>query len=70
MLPFAVVGGFWYVWVLDHNLSVASAVGFIALAGVAAEFGVVEADLPKAGARALHRGRRAGCRRHAPFSDR
>ncbi len=41
MLPFAVVGGFWYVWVLDYNLSVASAVGFIALAGVAAEFGVV-----------------------------
>ena len=40
-LPFAVIGGFWYVWALGHNLSVASAVGFIALAGVAAEFGVV-----------------------------
>ena len=40
-LPFAVVGGFWYVWGLGHDLSVASAVGFIALAGVAAEFGVV-----------------------------
>jgi Cu(I)/Ag(I) efflux system membrane protein CusA/SilA len=40
-LPFAVVGGFWYVWALGHDLSVASAVGFIALAGVAAEFGVV-----------------------------
>ena len=40
-LPFAVVGGFWYVWALGHNLSVASAIGFIALAGVAAEFGVV-----------------------------
>ncbi|MEW6688017.1 MAG: efflux RND transporter permease subunit [Pseudomonadota bacterium] len=39
--PFAMVGGFWYVWALGHNLSVASAVGFIALAGVAAEFGVV-----------------------------
>ena len=39
--PFAMVGGFWYVWLLGHNLSVASAVGFIALAGVAAEFGVV-----------------------------
>jgi Cu(I)/Ag(I) efflux system membrane protein CusA/SilA len=39
--PFALVGGFWYVWLLGHNLSVASAVGFIALAGVAAEFGVV-----------------------------
>ena len=40
-LPFAVVGGFWYVWALGHNVSVASAIGFIALAGVAAEFGVV-----------------------------
>jgi Cu(I)/Ag(I) efflux system membrane protein CusA/SilA len=40
-LPFALVGGFWYVHVLGHHLSVASAVGFIALAGVAAEFGVV-----------------------------
>ena len=39
--PFAMIGGFWYVWMLGHNLSVASAVGFIALAGVAAEFGVV-----------------------------
>jgi len=40
-LPFAIVGGVWYVWALGHSLSVASAVGFIALAGVAAEFGVV-----------------------------
>ena len=40
-LPFAVVGGFWLLWALDHAVSVASAVGFIALAGVAAEFGVV-----------------------------
>jgi Cu(I)/Ag(I) efflux system membrane protein CusA/SilA len=39
--PFALIGGFWYVWALGHDLSVASAVGFIALAGVAAEFGVV-----------------------------
>ena len=39
--PFAMIGGFWYIWVLGHNLSVAGAVGFIALAGVAAEFGVV-----------------------------
>lgn len=38
-LPFALVGGFWFVYLLDSNLSVA--VGFIALAGVAAEFGVV-----------------------------
>jgi len=39
--PLALVGGFWYVWALGHEFSVASAVGFIALAGVAAEFGVV-----------------------------
>jgi Cu(I)/Ag(I) efflux system membrane protein CusA/SilA len=40
-LPFALVGGFWLVFLLDFNLSVAVAVGFIALAGVAAEFGVI-----------------------------
>ena len=40
-VPFSLVGGFWLVWVLGHSLSVASAVGFVALAGVAAEFGVV-----------------------------
>ena len=40
-LPFALVGGFWLIWLLGHNLSVASAVGFIALSGLAAEFGVV-----------------------------
>ena len=40
-LPFALVGGLWFVWVLGYNLSVAVAVGFIALAGVAAETGVV-----------------------------
>jgi Cu(I)/Ag(I) efflux system membrane protein CusA/SilA len=40
-LPFALVGGFWLIAVLGYNLSVAVAVGFIALAGVAAEFGVV-----------------------------
>ena len=40
-VPFSLVGGFWLVWVLGHSLSVATAVGFIALAGVAAEFGVV-----------------------------
>ena len=40
-LPFALVGGFWLLWGLGHNLSIASAVGFIALAGVAAEFGVI-----------------------------
>jgi Cu(I)/Ag(I) efflux system membrane protein CusA/SilA len=40
-LPFALIGGFWTLVLLGHNLSVAGAVGFIALAGLAAEFGVV-----------------------------
>jgi Cu(I)/Ag(I) efflux system membrane protein CusA/SilA len=40
-LPFALVGGVWLVYLLGQDLSVASAVGFIALAGLAAEFGVV-----------------------------
>ncbi len=40
-LPFALVGGLWLIYGLGHNLSVASGVGFIALAGVAAEFGVI-----------------------------
>lgn len=40
-VPFSLVGGFWLVWALGHNVSVATAVGFIALAGVAAEFGIV-----------------------------
>jgi copper/silver efflux system protein len=40
-LPFSVVGGLWLLWWLGFNLSVAVAVGFIALAGVAAETGVV-----------------------------
>lgn len=40
-LPFALIGGVWLQWLLGYNLSVAGAVGFIALAGVAAEFGVI-----------------------------
>jgi Cu(I)/Ag(I) efflux system membrane protein CusA/SilA len=40
-LPMALVGGFWLLWLLDYNLSVAAGVGFIALAGVAVEIGVV-----------------------------
>jgi len=40
-VPFSLIGGFWLVWWLDFNLSVAVAVGFIALAGVAAEIGVL-----------------------------
>ncbi|WP_018228454.1 efflux RND transporter permease subunit [Methyloversatilis universalis] len=40
-VPFALVGGVWLMWLLNYNLSVAVAVGFIALAGVAAETGVI-----------------------------
>ncbi len=40
-LPFALVGGFWLMFLLGYNMSIASAVGFIALGGVAAEIGVV-----------------------------
>jgi Cu(I)/Ag(I) efflux system membrane protein CusA/SilA len=40
-LPFALAGGVWYLWLLEFNMSVAVMVGFIALAGVAAEFGVI-----------------------------
>jgi Cu(I)/Ag(I) efflux system membrane protein CusA/SilA len=58
-LPFALVGGVWAMWLLDYNLSIAVAVGFIALAGVAAETGVVMllyldhawADITRAGRR-------------------
>jgi len=40
-LPFALVGGIWLLYLIGYNLSVAGAVGFIALAGVSAEFGVI-----------------------------
>ena len=40
-VPFALVGGIWLMWALGYNMSVAVAIGFIALAGVAAETGVV-----------------------------
>jgi len=40
-LPFALTGGIWFMYLQGYNLSVATGVGFIALAGVAAEFGVV-----------------------------
>ncbi len=40
-VPFALIGGAWLVWWLDYNMSVAVTVGFIALAGVAAETGVI-----------------------------
>ncbi len=40
-LPMALIGGIWLLWLLDYQLSVAVGVGFIALAGVAVEIGVV-----------------------------
>ncbi len=40
-IPFALVGGIWLIYILGYNLSVAIVVGFIALAGVAAEIGVL-----------------------------
>ena len=40
-VPFALVGGLWLVWSLGHAVSIATLIGFIALAGVAAEFGVI-----------------------------
>ena len=40
-LPFALIGGLWLVWLLGHAVSVATLIGFIALAGVAAEFGII-----------------------------
>ncbi|GAA7758112.1 MULTISPECIES: efflux RND transporter permease subunit [Cupriavidus] len=40
-LPLALIGGLWLLYLLGYNLSVAGVVGFIALAGVAAEFGVI-----------------------------
>ena len=41
-LPLAMIGGFWFLYFLDYNFSVAVWVGFIALAGLAAEIGVVK----------------------------
>lgn len=40
-VPFSLIGGVWLIWLLDYNLSVAVIIGFIALAGVATETGVV-----------------------------
>lgn len=40
-LPFSLIGGVWLLWWLEHDVSIASAVGFSGLAGVAAEFGIV-----------------------------
>src|SRR3546814_20570452 len=40
-LPFALIGGLWLLWLLGHAVSIATLIGFIALAGVAAEFGFI-----------------------------
>ena len=40
-LPFALIGGFWFIYLLGYNWSVAVAIGFVALSGVATETGVV-----------------------------
>ncbi len=40
-VPFALIGGFWFMYFLGHAMSIATAVGFIALTGVSAEFGVI-----------------------------
>ncbi|HSX62603.1 MAG TPA: efflux RND transporter permease subunit, partial [Tahibacter sp.] len=40
-LPLALVGGLWLIWLLGHAVSIATLIGFIALAGVAAEFGII-----------------------------
>jgi Cu(I)/Ag(I) efflux system membrane protein CusA/SilA len=40
-LPFALIGGLWLIWGLGHAISIATLIGFIALAGVSAEFGVI-----------------------------
>ena len=60
-LPFALVGGIWFIWLLGYHWSVAVAVGFIALAGVAAETGVVMLIyLEHAWTARLAEGRRSG----------
>ncbi|MGR3715279.1 MAG: efflux RND transporter permease subunit, partial [Thermohalobaculum sp.] len=58
-VPFALVGGVWLMWWLGYNMSVAVAVGFIALAGVAAETGVVMLIYLDQALTQLHEERRA-----------
>jgi copper/silver efflux system protein len=63
-LPFSLVGGVWLMWWMGFNMSVAVAVGFIALAGVAAETGVIMLIPITPGTRCGRRSSpRAGCRR-------
>ena len=63
-LPFALVGGFWLMYLLGYNMSVATAVGFIALAGVAAEIRRRHAGLSEPG------GDGSRCRRTTARSER
>ena len=56
-LPFALTGGVWFLYAMGYNLSIATGVGFIALAGVAAEFGVVMLIYLKQRAAGPHRAR-------------
>jgi Cu(I)/Ag(I) efflux system membrane protein CusA/SilA len=64
-VPFALVGGVWLMWMLGYNLSVAAGVGFVALAGVAAETGVVMLIYLDNAWRAIEAKRRAQGRRPA-----
>jgi Cu(I)/Ag(I) efflux system membrane protein CusA/SilA len=57
-LPFALVGGLWLLFLLGYNFSIASAIGFIALGGVSAEFGVIMLIYLD---HAIERHRKAGC---------
>ena len=62
-LPFALVGGLWLMWWLGFNISVAVAVGFIALSGVAAEIGVIMLIYLDHAMKELQAERRLGARR-------
>ena len=69
-LPFALVGGVWLTWLLGYHWSVAVAVGFIALAGVAAETGVIMLIyLDHAWARHSEEGRPASAELHAAITE-
>jgi len=61
-LPFALIGGFWFIYLLGHQISVATIVGFIALAGVTAEFGVIMLIYLKHAWQDPHAGNEAGTR--------
>jgi Cu(I)/Ag(I) efflux system membrane protein CusA/SilA len=62
-LPFALTGGVWFLYLQGYNLSIATGVGFIALAGVAAEFGFVMPLYLKQAAAERQEGGSIWCRR-------